>query len=31
MSDRFLLLNIELQADLIEQKGIDNLLWCPNA
>lgn len=31
MSDRFPLPDIEVQADLIERKGIDNLLRCPNA
>ncbi len=31
MSERFPLPDIEIQADLVEQKGIDNLLRCPNA
>ncbi len=31
MSERFPLPDIEVQADLIERKGIDNLLRCPNA
>jgi len=31
MSERFPLLDVERQADLVERKGIDDLLRCPNA